>query len=717
MKSLEDYITQDLLSSFCDNEDAIENIRFRLTGTDDQLKHALSNVFVARNSVVSSGPSVISTEHASVVDECIRFLVTNRSNNVLAYGYKVAKNADVLSTVHCESTNFSVALLKCGIWRTLHKIIGTRPFVDLIVNSVIYEFKDGHFRQIAGPTHEHPARFGQTFHSTVGSSSYLYRNKGQRKVADILPTTVHLFWLQIFYGTEHSGEVRRLLEPRCPYLRIILHQIIRNHQRLNYRIVFRAFCRHKNVEACATHQELQTSANTVIRFLTAILVKLFPLEFFGSKHNKSVVMSKVSALVKLNVHGRIPVDLLVEGIKIKDLRWLGKRARIDSTEATRRGIILKVVYGWLFGEFLPSLITSFFYCTELSATQDILFFDFDVWSRMTQPFLTSYLAKYLTINERCSNHKINGEFTHGFLRLTPKTKKDDFRVIFVPLKLKSTDQLKTQLDQTQNTTRLMGNVLHYVLAKTESQHKTTFSNRLYSPLRVLPAIDKFKRYLMAKYQEFPPIYFVKFDIRSCYDSIPRTKAESIIKTIIDCFPDFYVRLYSFFDSKRNIFKQRYSVNGEVASESKSVFIDNVRTTFLSKDDVLNTLHDQMFNCSITYKGVCYLRKAGLFQGAGFSAHVVDFLYNDMVDKEEVFRDNNDEKLLLRLADDFLAISTSRTYIAKLEKQVRQGFSRYNAFANADKVISNLACYTTKVRFCAIDVDLGVSEPQNMRFDQ
>ncbi|SCU87556.1 LAFA_0E07470g1_1 [Lachancea sp. 'fantastica'] len=708
MKSLEEYILQDLLNRSEENEDTIDSVRDCLTGTNDQLKHALSKFFVGRNSLVSSLPSVTSTEHASVIDECIQFLINNRSNNVLTYGYKVGKNGDVLSTFHCESTNFGVSVLKCGVWITLHKILGTRHFVDLVVNSIIFEFKDGTFQQITGPAHEHPVRSERNVHATVGNSSFLYRTKGQFKVADIIPPTVSIFWLDIFYSTELSGYTRKHLEPRCAYLRTILRQVIRNHKRLKYRLIFQTLCTRRSLENFDTNQELQTSVKSVIKFLTVILGKLFPLDFFGSKHNKSVLLSKISALVKLNLHSRISVDLLVEGIKIKDLRWLGKRSKIDSKETTKRRDILKVVFQWLFGKFLPSLISSFFYCTEISSTQDILFFNFDVWSQMTQPFLTSYFESFLCINKICSDHGNNNKFTHGYLRLAPKTKKNDFRVIFVPLKLKSSDQLNTQPDRTHNTVKPVGNLLNYMLSKTEDKKKSAFSNRLHSPLGIKPAVSQFKRYLAARYQEFPQLFFIKFDIQSCYDSIPRSMAKNVIKTTVEAFPEFYIRSYSFYDSKRDVFKQRYSVNGELASESRTVSIDNVRTTYLSRDDVLSVLDDQMHNCSIIHSGSCYLRKAGIFQGASLSANIVDFLYNDMIDKEEAFSDDSEEKLLLRLADDFLAISTSQDYVAKLERQVRQGFKRYNAFANPHKIVSNLENSTTKLRFCAIDVDLGIS---------
>ncbi|SCV02733.1 LAME_0H04676g1_1 [Lachancea meyersii CBS 8951] len=708
MKCLEEYILQNLVTPTLSSEQVFTDIARQLSRANDYFKAAISKIFVVASSHPRYLPSVKSTEHSSVVDECIRFLRScDSSSNVLTYGYKVAKNADVLSTIHCESTNLNVSKLKCGIWCSLHKILGTANFVNLLVNSTIFELRDGHFHQIVGRVHEHPTRGALEYQATVGNFSFLYRNRGDCKIAEILPHSPQLLWLQIFEESRQSVELgEHLVAPRGIGLLKILCQVIKNHRKLKYLCVLQAICPRKNKKTCTSNADFKSDVKNVNKFLTVILEKLIPLEFFGSKHNKSVLLSKIKTLLKLHLHGRIFVAHLIEGLRIKDIRWLGSPSRIDGRESTRRQGIVKIIVEWLFGRFLPFILKTFFYCTELSATQEILFFRFDVWSEMTGPFLSLYFKKHLVLNKNCSDHTSDSDFTHGFLRLTPKLNKFDFRVIFVPLKCRSQDQLKMQLDKTHNAIRPTACILNYILTKGESRASDSISRRLCSPLEIVPAVSEFKRALVSKYQQFPQLFFIKFDIQSCYDSIPKVMAKHIISLQAECYADFYVRSYSFYDSRRDVFKQRFSVNGEKDSEFRSVEIDNVRTTYLSKNDVLDILDDELNNCAIIHKGSCYLRKSGIFQGAAFSSNVVDFLYNDLIDNEKVFTNySNADVVILRLADDFLAISTSRTYIERMEIQVREGFKDYNASANLGKIVSNVKDDRAEVRFCAVDVDL------------
>lgn len=67
-----------------------------------------------------------------------------------------------------------------------------------------------------------------------------------------------------------------------------------------------------------------------------------------------------------------------------------------------------------------------------------------------------------------------------------------------------------------------------------------------------------------------------------------------------------------------------------------VYIDNVRTSFISNKDLLNVLEDEVNNSVLYFNGKCYLRKDGLFQGTSLSALLVDLVYDDLLEHYSIF---------------------------------------------------------------------------------
>ena len=97
-----------------------------------------------------------------------------------------------------------------------------------------------------------------------------------------------------------------------------------------------------------------------------------------------------------------------EGIKLKEISWLGKPTeRIDKLEREKRQELFEAFVHWLFEKFVPKLLYTFFYCTEVSSAIEILFFRQDVWENMTSGFLSSYIDKHLVENSQCEIHDLS----------------------------------------------------------------------------------------------------------------------------------------------------------------------------------------------------------------------------------------------------------------------------------------------------------------------
>ncbi|SCU82372.1 LADA_0C04786g1_1 [Lachancea dasiensis] len=710
MKCLRDLIYPDVSNSvYIRNYDSPDRGAVTiLEGTYADFWNKLQDVYVEPYSDRIHKFSTTISEHASVVDECVSFLKNaGLPSNVLAIGYKIAKNVDVASKLHCESSNFNVTRLKCGLWKTIHRLWGTEKFVDLIINNSIYEYNDGVYYQLTGPTHDWTLSplSGSTARRTVldiSNSTFTYRNRGDCRTSAILPRSPKLLVSQIFGNIEDvSGNNKS-----SKRLERILSLVIKKHRKLKYRFMFDASCPSVNLEECESNLDAQICAKSVTQYLASVTCKLFPVSFFGSKHNRSKILSKISLIVGLKLHDRIPIDILLEGLKVKDIEWLGRSTNLDITELRKRQTILVNVVQWFFGQFCSSIIKTFFYCTELSATRNLIYFRFDIWEQITRPFLDNYFKKFLKTNEKCQEHTDSMNYKHGFLRLIPKVPKHQFRVIFVPLK-SHPDAVDTQLDYIRNVIKPTGRVLNYILGTEASSSEFVFSKTLSSPNEIPDAILTFKSWLTEVYKSVPQLFFIKFDIESCYDSIPTLYAREVIRKRLTTHVDFFVRSQSVYNPNKDVIRRQYIVNGDVEIDKDCIAIDEVLTTYLTKVDILRVIDEEMNKSSMIYGRRCYLRSSGIFQGSNLSANIVELLYDDLVTTEAVFQDTRGAPaMILRLADDFLVVSTSKSYIEAVGSQVKEGFQTHGAYPNNLKVMTNvLATEQTYVRFCAMDINL------------
>ena len=134
--------------------------------------------------------------------------------------------------------------------------------------------------------------------------------------------------------------------------------------------------------------------------------------------------------------------------------------------------------------------------------------------------------------------------------------------------------------------------------------------------------------------------------------------------------------------------------------------DSVRTAHLSTEDVTNVLEMELFRTALWVGNQCYLRKDGLFQGSSLSAPIVDLVYDDLLEYYEEFQDiENEDSLILRLADDFFVISTSQRQIIDIKNLTLSGFKEYNATVKKQKIItaSSQSDNVKVIQFCAVNI--------------
>lgn len=655
-------------------------------------------------------------EHKAVVDQCIMFMLVEKSyRNILTYGYRIGSNQNVSSVLHCVDVNPSVALVKSEPWRLLHRLIGTCHFANLLINHALFCSKNNTVVQVSGcridishfprpSTRQKSKDVSNSIATAIKARSFLYKSSFRFRYEDILPSRKDLVSL------------RKELTDGCPVPigKDILNQIdtvfyrmlTDHHFKIKYMQILNTVC---PKPSSINHIGAQTSTEHVFRHLTVVLEKLLSNEMFGSKRNKAVIFRFISRFLGLSVRGTLQLELVMAGLRVKDFRLFRPSSNcFGKLDLERSTFLVKSFVSWLFKTLIPRIISTFYYCTEVSSCTSVLFFRHDVWNTMSLPFLRTYLDKFMIENTSCRNHDSYtlSNFHHNRVRIIPKKAVGEFRVIAVPMKGAGELEYRDFQQNLRNVIYPVQCILEHLRNRRETHFK-----KLYSANQIGSHLGEFKYNLLQKYGHLPKLHFLKFDIDSCYDFIPREKVMSVVRKAVQGESGFFVRSQSFYDPESGALTIRNVINGFRKSQQDQLCIDNVKTHYISYEDLIHTVASDLFQSALSFNGKCYVRKSGLFQGTSLSALLVDLVYDELLEHYKVFhRTEDDETLVLRLADDFLILSDSESRIEKARREAMNGFAEFNAQVNTKKVISSIDRGANRAfSFCALEIDVDVLE--------
>ncbi|KOG97997.1 telomerase reverse transcriptase [Saccharomyces eubayanus] len=697
-------------------------------GQYNGLNELLTTCFILPNSKKVALPSIAGDlNHKSVIDQCIIHLLTGDFfNNVLTFGYRIARNENVDNSLFCHSTNVSATLLKSSTWKLFHSLIGTHAFVDLLINYTVIQFNGKFFTQIVGNRCNEPhlppkwaKKLSSPLDTTlqikqlmapITNKSFLHRLKINSPnifpYGRILPSSSTINKLTELRDAVFPPNLVKIPLSVKIRIDITLQKLLNRHKRLNYVSVLNNICPQLKENASELpHLNFQLPQGQVLKFLIVILQKLLPQEMFGSKRNKSKIIQNLHSLLGLPLNGQLPFGDLLKKIRLKDFQWLMVSGVSFTKQNFENSNLLMIFFvSWLFRHLIPKIIQTFFYCTEISSTVKIIFFRHDMWNILVTPFLAEYSQKYLTENTVCRNHNSYtlSNFNHSRMRIIPKKSNNEFRIIAIPCRGADEEEFAIYKENHKKTVAPTQKILEYLRKK-----RPTSFTKIYSPTQISDHVEKFKQVLLKKFDNvLPALYFMKFDVKSCYDSIPRTKSMNIIKRALKDENGFFVRSQSFFNTNTGVLRLVDVVNASRTPKPHELYIDNVRTVHLSNQDVINVIEMEMFKTSLWIQDKCYLREDGLFQGSSLSAQIVDLVYDDLLESYDEFKASpNQNTLVLRIADDFLIISTDQQQIINIKNLAMRGFENYNAKANEDKIItvSSQSNNDIIIQFCAMHI--------------
>ncbi|QFZ30103.1 putative telomerase reverse transcriptase [Clavispora lusitaniae] len=608
-------------------------------------------------------------------------------------------------------SNFQVHVLKDENWARLCEKLGRLRFAYLLICSscFVYHAKTNTYINLYG-TQTHLRKKAKEF---IFKTKMFYRWRWNHDSVCLLQGTPQQIGSTIFdIDFERKNNPKKFKR----FLDLIL-VAKRNEEKIDYSYIFANI-----VKKRVSHESVfdnSSSFKDVLRFTFSVTDLIFPKAMFGCKYNMNVIRERVRKTLRAQRLEAIEQRSLMLHLKLNTITWLGKKRTIDSIQDKKcREEMLSKFLKWYFNSFLVLLIKSFWYVTDVisDSTQSGLacaFFPHRTWNRLSGEWLNSYISRYL--------HEVSGQdhskYNHGILRLIPK--KNDFRPLCTPWQSRTSSE-----NERQAYDRDIIRPVRDILREQQKKIDANKAFRCFSVRDICRHISEFKRTLSELHDgHIPPLFGIKFDMKHCYDNLNQAKIIECIENLFSAEEEqeiYYVRTYScnseastYGKSFRTISKRRGISNFNLFENApnsfagRNFFKDQCRTTCFTKSEILDIVKDQVLNSTIEIpqrRNKIFTRKEGVFQGLPLSATFCEIVYNHLVD-HVFFPSPTQESVLLRLADDFLFLSTKMAECEHvLSLATSKASSEYGAYVNQEKCCA-IGGDVDFVNFVGLEIDI------------
>ncbi|KGO41911.1 Telomere reverse transcriptase [Penicillium expansum] len=480
--------------------------------------------------------------------------------------------------------------------------------------------------------------------------------------------------------------------------------------------------------------EYATPASSVSAFCRAVIQKLIPRQFWGvgpdGISNLKLVLRHVDRFIKLRRFESLSLHEVCKGIKITSIPWLEPpqvqttspsktRSKVALSDLHKRTELLHEFMFWIFDSILISLIRSHFYVTESQTHRNRLFyFRHDLWQHLTeQPFGELKATMFEELEpDRAQRVLARRSLGFGALRLLPKS--TGLRPILNlrkrALKQSTWGKQPTYLAASINTSITpIYNMLTYERQQTPAKlgssmlsigdmhrrlkaYKEQLSKRL-------PSVSNPSR------SKLPPMYFVKLDIKACFDTIPQKRLLDLIEELVS-EESYHISKHTEFQPPAPTAQQGkptrrfmsraaparkqqhlpdYVNSGGTVHKSNTVFVDSKAQKEHDADGLLALLDEHVRHNLVKIGNKYFRQRNGIPQGSVLSSILCNFFYAELERKILGFI-KPENSLLLRLVDDFLLITPDAAVAMHFLEGMIRGQPAYGVQVNPAKSMTNFS---------------------------
>jgi telomerase reverse transcriptase len=201
------------------------------------------------------------------------------------------------------------------------------------------------------------------------------------------------------------------------------------------------------------------------------------------------------------------------------------------------------------------------------------------------------------------------------------------------------------------------------------------------------------------------LHFVKFDFKSCFDSIPHERLFDVIHRVIDR-EEYFIHRYeiaSIVNGKTKVRFRRIAFplgeirsvpelqrSGKLPTTPSNLIIDKVVGQSVERGKLLRLLDDHVRRNIVKIDDQYYRQRLGIPQGSILSTLLCGFFYGalDQVHLSKFLMDT--DSMLIRYVDDILFVTPHLELMEEFVWTAKEGFPNFGAVINWPKAESNFA---------------------------
>ncbi|KTW30640.1 hypothetical protein T552_00356 [Pneumocystis carinii B80] len=448
--------------------------------------------------------------------------------------------------------------------------------------------------------------------------------------------------------------------------------------------------------------KLATPYSHVSCFLRAVMKRIIPKEFYGSDCNFENILNSINMFVRMRRFESISLHDLMHCLKIKTVSWLEKsnNCRMSLSDFQKRVSIFSELIYWTFDSLLIPLIRSHFYVTESSVYRNkVLYFRHDVWKSLSEPHLCRIKSLMFDDSSLINLKEVNSDFYLGYsyIRLLPK--ETGVRPI-VNLRRKQI-RIRYKKIISMPSINSMVNTVFYVLTFERERSPNCLGSSLFSINDIYKNIKMFKKYINNNCLQKKKLYFVKVDVKNCFDTIDQDKVLELAINILQ-EDEYILRRFVLITSNFGKFSKKFISRAGSSDDlchfkkfaddishiyRHSIIVDQVVHSFKDKDDIIKLLRKHVKGNLIKIGKKFYKQVKGIPQGSILSTMLSACFYGNL-EKNCLKFIQQPDTILLRFVDDFLLISLDKTIAKRFLECMHKGYPQYNCYVNPDKSLVN-----------------------------
>ncbi|CAE6410670.1 unnamed protein product [Rhizoctonia solani] len=422
--------------------------------------------------------------------------------------------------------------------------------------------------------------------------------------------------------------------------------------------------------------EFACSHHEVLRYIKTVVDEVIPHAFWGSSTNRKVIDEHINTIVTQRRFETMTLHQLVQKLRIADFEWLGQTPdrRVAQSDALKRTELLQEFIYWFFDSFIIPLVKSTFYVTETSALQhQLLYFRHDDWHKLCIPLLD----------------KLSGE---TFERIDPSDLDASRRLGVSHVRL---------LPKETGVRPIVNLGRKAKLRSFKSQKPELLGASVFGVNDIYRKLATFKASLRRSDGTMPKLYFVKLDVRACFDTIDQGKLLEILTGTLTQ-RGYMVRKFNQVQPSaggpRRSFRKRVVPDWDhmhfmpyasklAACLRHMIFADQVVYGFDYQEETLDLLEEHITDNIVRIGTELYRQVVGIPQGSVLSTLLCAIFYGDL-ERTRLEFTKDAGNLLLRFVDDYLFITTDIQQARTFLNIMHQGHPEYGCIIAEEKTLTN-----------------------------